>query len=298
MGRGLGSLQQGILAMANFNRVADGLDYVSVPTVVIVHDAPAEPLKFWLDSLRFIADRLLSRKPWLIPGYNGIHHLWDIHDVIAESRLFGGMIGTWDYYALCCKSLFKEVNDALTRAGFDPLSPDALIRCPDCDRFPGRDVLIWAYKPFATRPEAVACRDRLRNAELGEAQVEIINMFGELSDLPHLLFVEVLADLYGFRRHLTNAGAEKSRRLPPGSLFDRQAIGERRYNAASAATSKAVAGLAGKGLVSRTSHKSEGEVWTNRGVVLTQSGVQEAERVTAKNCDILKGLSLYNNGHP
>ena len=113
----------------------------------------------------------------------------------------------------------------------------------------------------------------------------------------HIRSFEVLADVYGFREYLLSPKDKVKRRLFPGLLFDRQKIGERRYNAATVATSKAMRSLWAKNLAMYSDKvqidKSSSRYSGHSCLTLTSEGVAKADEIKAKMPSVLQDLSLY-----
>jgi hypothetical protein len=287
MGRGLGRLQQRILVMANYNRLADGLG-VGHYTIELGDDAEPRPLQDYLDSLRYIHDRL-TKPAYLFPEDEEIpDHPFYVHIVVERSKLLGFWLlpGNYDRFRLMCSDILRKLDETLARLQLDPVPGESKIR-PAFEA--GRATVQWSYKSFPTAGERWACRDRLLDAGLDLRHVFAYDHHGQKA---HLLLVEALADLHSFREYLTDPRLRTQRRLRSGSLFDRQTIGAARYNRAIVATSKAILGLQKRGLVIRASF-TDRNIWTNSGISLTEAGVREAERLSANTPDVLQGISLY-----
>jgi hypothetical protein len=90
-----------------------------------------------------------------------------------------------------------------------------------------------------------------------------------------LFYKEVLASFYDFEYEHFNPEYDDLRRSFGHKRFDPEVIGRSRYNAASAAISRAVARLAKRGLVTQVC----GAVSHWAGIELTELGVVLAERV-------------------
>jgi hypothetical protein len=94
-----------MLAMANYNRIADGLEATAEYRVTFVAEANPEVTNGYFASLRFIYDQL-RRPNWesreALSGKDG---LIGVQIIIERSKLFGGMLlpGTFDMYRIMCK---------------------------------------------------------------------------------------------------------------------------------------------------------------------------------------------------
>jgi hypothetical protein len=151
--------------------------------------------------------------------------------------------------------------------------------------------LCWEYRRFPTQAEAREFRDSLIAAGVPGEVVEIHVVSGR--EKSHLSASEALADLYGFRKHLIRDKDRASRRLGPGVVFDRAAIGEARYNAAMVGVSKAMRGLCVRGLASTGKFNCGYLSYEQTGIVLSRDGIEEAECIKAKNPAIVTDISFY-----
>lgn len=141
---------------------------------------------------------------------------------------------------------------------------------------------IAASPQFEDRAEAVAIADRL--AALQVPAWVACSCEGSAD----LLLAEILGQFYGFDAHrkMQRIGpAPGNGREPGDKLFDRQAIGEQRYNAATVAARKAF---------SRLEQRDLAVVLTWRrtpGIKLTRSGLEVAEQLSAHSDSMVSTVS-------
>jgi hypothetical protein len=280
-----------MLAMADYNRIADGIDEATDYHVVFVAQADPEITDNYFASLIYIYDQL-NKPNWenreVLSGKLG---LVGVHTVIERSKLFreGVIPGTSDLYNNMCSRNHGKYSDLLQKLGLDPI-PEFWLVFPDFKVYRGQAALLWDYKAFPTSKEADDFLDSLAAAGVPREimRVRIVS----IGKTTHLSSSEVLADVFGFREHLIHS--KTSRRLAGGLRFDRAAIGEARYNAAMASTSKAMEGLQRRNLAAHMMYAEDRSfIYAQAGIRLTQEGIEEAGRIKAKDPDILRDLSLY-----
>jgi hypothetical protein len=290
MGRGLGPLQQKILVMAYLNRYADGPPEDPFhPGVWVVADANPDKIAAAFRAAEFIFKRLTE--PWRY-GLR-LSTWWDVINVIKESGLYGEshspIPGALDWVNLRVDLDIRALNGMLAAAGLECLPPRSR-RLPDADVVPGRYVNAWSYRRFDTLLEAHAFRDDMVARGFPEEHVITVNAWDV--EQPDLTFAECLADLFGFRAHLRiHADWARERRLPGGCIFDRAAIGEKSYRAASVAVAKALRGLEARDLVHKDASKRD--AWESSALWITQKGIEEAMRVRGNNPNIIQGVTHY-----
>ena len=289
MGRGLGTSQRRILAMADFNRIADGvesaqwsLSFVSKPDRDIVGGL--------FDSLNYIYEKIKKLDYETRDRLSGDFGLLGVLTIIDESGLIDRdwqCFGTWHDYMRLCHNRIHEINEKLDAAGLELLD-DQAFHPPEPD---GR--FIRSYKEFPSLALAQEYRSRMSEAGFDVGDLAVFKSGGR--ENCHLSFVEILADLYGFRPFLL--GRKDSRRLHAGGIeFDRRAIGLARYNSALAAASKALVTLEIRNLIHWSERGGKSRSNRYRDLQLTPEGIEEAERIRAKNPDAIRDLGHYAEG--
>lgn len=292
MGRGLSDLQKRILVMANANRVGEGHRTTARYQVRILADVDCEIFDAYVKTLKHIHDRISN--PWKASHFDGIDtSKWDfVHVVIEKSGIFspGGLLGhlvpgTWEKYARHCLELLRAADDRLVSLGLPKIPEEQKgVRMPH--PWYGRFLVSWVYSESQSSEGSQECYERLKAAGLDPDHIADVITYGDDTEgddykppmhVSHLALSEVLADVYGFRDHLVR---KWEGRIPAGAIFDRKAIGEARYNAATAAASKATRGLARRGLVFKN-RLQWGKAHGSSGIILSEAGIKAAEELTA-----------------
>jgi hypothetical protein len=290
MGRGLGPLQQRILVLAYLNRYADGPpDEPLSHNVVLLADVDPDLFTSCFEAAEFILKRLTE--PWRF-GLT-LSTWWEVISVVRQSKLYSDFAlsrpGARDWLDLAARYGYQELDDLLEKAGLEKMPDGGWV--PSMDLVPGRAVLSWTYRRFGTPEEAWACHSDLMAQGMPAERVVVTTWWDP--DSPDLTFAEVLADLFGFRSHLTiRADWAGQRRLPGGSIFDRAAIGEKSYRAASVAVAKALRGLESRDLIHRAAGGTV-DAWESSALWITQKGIEEAMRIKGNNPNIIRDVTHY-----
>jgi hypothetical protein len=322
MGRGLGLLQSRILVMADVNRVGDGRE-IGRPSVYLTAPVHRPVVKEYYEALHTLRDKL-SRTDWQEWDRTGCdrYHAMYIHNALwttirARSRAreeasklaMEGAVENGPGGAIIERFLFFSLGD--DRPSIEDSFQDAVRMAKETVRAIAHEHQVdlsgeggdydwrrgtygWTVSEHMTVREAIAAHDEIVAKGVPAENVRIgISNRGD-----HLRMPEILADIYGFREHLLSEKDRASRRLFPGLLFDRQAIGERRYNAAIVAASKAVAALHRRDLIVTNDEVFIRDSTTSfsghLSITLTAEGVAAAGAIKAKIPNIIKDLSFYN----
>jgi hypothetical protein len=311
MGKGLGLLQSKILVMANVNRLLDGLE-TSHPTIELRVPIDREALNEYCQALHALRDKL-SKLDLRMHSETGFHR-YDaryVHNALLDTifsepkapqsdkpdaeksfaELWFKIAGSedltiWEHYKRAAESAAREGQELIKDFGLEPL--EELWRAEW--RFGTVEKTLGNYE---TEQQATDAKAALR--EKGVPEDRLGTWYSLKED--HLRVPEVLADVYGFRPYLLQEKHRQQRRIFPQLLFDRQAIGERRYNAAIVVTFKAITSLEQRRLVTTSNEvylPGSNTSFTGHTVLaLRQSGIEEAERIKAKMPDVTKDLSFY-----
>lgn len=293
MGSGLGLLQSKILVMANINRSVVGMD-TRKPSVCLEQEVDRPALNGYFATLHALRDKLsrLYIKACIDRRFDRGDVRY-VHNALVETLLAKAGEGGAGNSGPTVHERFEEAALFARRA----LKKIAVRHGIECAEKLWLDGEQGAYRvevsEHATVKEADEARQDLVAKGVPGDNVRVYLPAGA----DHLRSTEILADAYGFRRFLLDDRNLDRRRLPWGILFDRQAIGEARYNAACVAVRKAVRSLWVHNLVAPSDKipicKGGNEWGGNLSITLTPEGIEKAEDVLAKMPDITSDLSLY-----